>query len=177
MRRRGLRRQRVTVKSVYLFELSATEADLLAEYRISKITAIYSRKPLLVARQLVQTRNRVRQVVRAAELRKILVVLRPAYIKIAQAISSREDLIRPSYLDELSLLQDRISPFSSEVAFGMIEQEPGLSLVELFSEISPQPVAAASLGQVYQARLRKSGQVVAVKCKDQQFKRQFPLTY
>lgn len=44
-----------TAKSGYLFELSATEADSLAEYRISKIAAIYGRKPLLVARRLVQT--------------------------------------------------------------------------------------------------------------------------
>lgn len=58
-------------------------------------------------------------------------------------------MIPPSYLDELSLLQDRISPFSTEVAFNMIEQELGLSLVEIFSEISPEPVAAASLGQVH----------------------------
>ncbi|XP_047159288.1 uncharacterized aarF domain-containing protein kinase At1g71810, chloroplastic [Vigna umbellata] len=170
-----------TAKSGYLFELSATEADSLAEYRIPKIAAIYGRKPLLVARRLVQTglafgkwfglryidtlldRSETMFQVRAAELRKILVELGPAYIKIAQAISSRADLIPPSYLDELSLLQDRINPFSSEVAFSMIEQELGLSLVELFSEISPEPVAAASLGQVYQARLRKSGQVVAVK--------------
>ncbi|CAJ1953253.1 unnamed protein product [Sphenostylis stenocarpa] len=215
-----------TAKSGYLFELTATEADSLAEYRIPKIAAIYSRKPLLVARRLVQTglafgkwfglryidtlldRSESMFQVRAAELRKILVELGPwnfllgfsldlswniyamrcdtsavffkmqwnphkfpssptpsslAYIKIAQAISSRADLIPPSYLDELSLLQDRISPFSSEVAFSMIEKELGLSLVELFSEISPEPVAAASLGQVYQARLRKTGQVVAVK--------------
>ncbi|KAK7315400.1 hypothetical protein VNO77_33946 [Canavalia gladiata] len=170
-----------TAKSGYLFELSATEADSLAEYRISKIAVIYSRKPLTVARRLVQTgiafgkwfglryldtlldRSESMFQVRAADLRKILVELGPAYIKIAQAISSRADLIPPSYLDELSLLQDRISPFSTEVAFNMIEKELGLSLVELFSEISPEPVAAASLGQVYQARLRKTGQVVAVK--------------
>lgn len=101
--------------------------------------------------------------VRAAELRKILVELGPAYVKIAQAVSSRPDLIPPSYLDELSLLQDRITPFASEVAFNTIEQELGLPIDELFSEISPEPVAAASLGQVYQARLRKSGRVVAVK--------------
>lgn len=44
-----------TAKSGYLFELSATEADSLAEYRIPKIAAIYWRKPLLVARRLVQT--------------------------------------------------------------------------------------------------------------------------
>ncbi|KAL0284710.1 UNVERIFIED_CONTAM: putative aarF domain-containing protein kinase, chloroplastic [Sesamum angustifolium] len=102
-------------------------------------------------------------IVRAAELREILVQLGPAYIKIAQAISSRPDLIPPSYLDELSVLQDRIAPFSTEVAFDIIEQELGLPIDELFSEISPEPVAAASLGQVYQARLRYSGKVVAVK--------------
>ena len=44
-----------TAKSGYLFELSATEADSLTEYRVSKIAAIYYRKPLLVARRLVQT--------------------------------------------------------------------------------------------------------------------------
>ncbi|XP_061371389.1 uncharacterized aarF domain-containing protein kinase At1g71810, chloroplastic-like [Gastrolobium bilobum] len=170
-----------TAKSGYLFELSATEADSLAEYRISKIAAIYYRKPLVVARRLLQTgfafgkwfglryldtlfdRSDEMFEVRAAELRRILVELGPAYIKIAQAISSRADLIPPSYLNELSLLQDRISPFSTEIAFSMIEQELGLSLDEIFSEISPEPVAAASLGQVYQARLRKTGQVVAVK--------------
>ncbi|XP_058750066.1 uncharacterized aarF domain-containing protein kinase At1g71810, chloroplastic-like [Vicia villosa] len=170
-----------TAKSGYLFELSATEADSLADYSISKIASIYFRKPLVVARRLFQTGTAFGKwfglryldarfdraddmfQVRAAELRKILVELGPAYIKIAQAISSRSDLIPPSYLDELSLLQDRISPFSTEVAFNMIEQELGLPLVEIFSEISPEPVAAASLGQVYQARLRRTGQVVAVK--------------
>ena len=60
-----------------------------------------------------------------------------------------QDLIPPSYLDELSLLQDRISPFSTEVAFNTIEQELGLPIDEIFSEISPEPIAAASLGQVY----------------------------
>ncbi|POO00293.1 Tyrosine-protein kinase [Trema orientale] len=74
-----------------------------------------------------------------------------------------QDLIPPSYLDELSLLQDRISPFSTEVAINRIEEELGLQIDEIFSEISPEPVAAASLGQVYQARLRRKGQVVAVK--------------
>uniref|UniRef100_A0A0A0K3R9 ABC1 atypical kinase-like domain-containing protein n=1 Tax=Cucumis sativus TaxID=3659 RepID=A0A0A0K3R9_CUCSA len=74
-----------------------------------------------------------------------------------------EDLIPPSYLDELSLLQDQIAPFSSQLAFDTIEQELNIPLDELFSEISPEPTAAASLGQVYQARLRRNGQVVAVK--------------
>ncbi|PIN25287.1 putative unusual protein kinase [Handroanthus impetiginosus] len=170
-----------TQYSGYLFELSSTEAESLIEYNISKIASIYQKKPLILIRRLFQISttlgkwfalryyDRVTEradlmfEVRAAELRKILVQLGPAYIKIAQAISSRPDLIPPSYLDELSLLQDRISPFSTDVAFKTIEQEFGLPIDALFSEISSEPVAAASLGQVYKARLRSSGKVVAVK--------------
>ncbi|WRX30529.1 ABC1 atypical kinase-like domain - like 10 [Theobroma cacao] len=162
-----------TQKSGYLFELTASEAESLTDYSPSRIAAIYRRKPLILLRRLIQigttfgTWFGVRYIdslmersdqmfkVRAAELRKILVELGPAYIKIAQAISSRPDLIPPSYLDELSLLQDQITPFSTEVAFDTIEKELGLPIDELFSEISPEPV--------YQARLRHSGQVVAVK--------------
>jgi aarF domain-containing kinase len=59
-----------------------------------------------------------------------------------------QDVIPPAYLDELSLLQDRIAPFSTESAFNIIEKELGLPLDMIFSEISPEPVAAASLGQV-----------------------------
>jgi len=59
-----------------------------------------------------------------------------------------QDLIPPSYLEELSVLQDRINPFSNEVALNTIEQELGVAIDEIFSEISLDPVAAASLGQV-----------------------------
>ncbi|PWA89821.1 protein kinase superfamily protein [Artemisia annua] len=170
-----------TESSGYLFELSSTEAESLTDYNISKIASIYRNKPFIVLRRLLQIGNTLGKwlvlryidslsersdtmfKVRASQLRAILVKLGPAYIKIAQAISSRPDLVPPSYLDELSLLQDRISPFSTQVAFNMIEKELGLPLDQLFSEISPEPMAAASLGQVYQARLRGSGQLVAVK--------------
>ncbi|XP_056849702.1 uncharacterized aarF domain-containing protein kinase At1g71810, chloroplastic isoform X3 [Raphanus sativus] len=157
-----------TSKSGYLFNLSAEEADSLAEYSFARIDAMYRKKPLILLRRLAQigstfgfwfglrladeALDRSQQMfkVRAAELRKLLVELGP-------------DLIPPVYLDELSLLQDQITPFSTEVAFNMIEDELGLPIDELFSEISPEPVAAASLGQVYQARLRRNGKVVAVK--------------
>jgi aarF domain-containing kinase len=51
-------------------------------------------------------------------------------------------------LEELALLQDRIAPFSTDLALQIIEQELGVTVEQLFTEISPQPVAAASLGQV-----------------------------
>ncbi|XP_070028302.1 uncharacterized aarF domain-containing protein kinase At1g71810, chloroplastic isoform X1 [Nicotiana sylvestris] len=170
-----------TKYSGYVFELNSADEESLTEFNIAKIAAFYQKKPLIVVRRLVQigstlgkwfavrymdiVNERADEMfkIRAAELRKILVQLGPAYVKIAQAISSRPDLVPPLYLDELSQLQDRITPFSSEVAFQIIEKELGMPLDVVFSEISPEPVAAASLGQVYQARLRSSGQVVAVK--------------
>ncbi|WCJ44036.1 Protein kinase superfamily protein [Euphorbia peplus] len=170
-----------TLKSGYMFELSITEADTLNDYDIRRISAIYRRKPLILIRRLFQIgtsfgtwfalryydsladKSDIMFKVRAAQLRQILVELGPAFVKIAQAVSSRSDLIPPSYLDELSLLQDRIAPFSSKLALNTIEKELGVPIDELFSEISPEPIAAASLGQVYQARLRQSEKLVAVK--------------
>jgi len=98
----------------------------------------------------------------AARLREILTRLGPAYIKIGQALSTRPDLVPPAYLEELTLLQDQLPPFPNEVAFRFIEEELGDRPEEIYAEISPQPVAAASLGQVYKGKLR-SGETVAVK--------------
>uniref|UniRef100_A0A1D1ZD80 Putative aarF domain-containing protein kinase At1g71810, chloroplastic n=1 Tax=Anthurium amnicola TaxID=1678845 RepID=A0A1D1ZD80_9ARAE len=170
-----------TKYSGYLFEGGTSEADYLEAYDLQAIASIYRRKPFLVLRRLIQIgttfgrwfglryldrlteRSDDMFKIRATELRMILLELGPAYVKIAQAVSSRPDVIPPAYLEELSLLQDRIAPFSTGTAFNMIEEELGLPIDMLFSEISPEPIAAASLGQVYQARIIPSGQLVAVK--------------
>lgn len=99
---------------------------------------------------------------RAIQLRQILTRLGPTYIKVGQALSTRPDLVRKDFLDELVKLQDRLPPFPTERAFAIIERELDRSIEEIYSQISPEPVAAASLGQVYRARL-KSGEEVAVK--------------
>jgi predicted unusual protein kinase regulating ubiquinone biosynthesis (AarF/ABC1/UbiB family) len=99
---------------------------------------------------------------RAVKLREILTDLGPAYIKIGQALSTRPDLVPPIYLDELTQLQDQLPPFSNDIAYHFIELELGAPAAEVFAELSPDPVAAASLGQVYKGRL-KTGEAVAVK--------------
>jgi predicted unusual protein kinase regulating ubiquinone biosynthesis (AarF/ABC1/UbiB family) len=99
---------------------------------------------------------------RAIRLREILTNLGPAYIKIGQALSTRPDLVPPVYLEELALLQDQLPPFPNEVAFQFIEEELGDRPEKIYAELSPNPVAAASLGQVYKGKLR-SGETVAVK--------------
>ncbi|WP_199247472.1 AarF/ABC1/UbiB kinase family protein [[Phormidium] sp. ETS-05] len=99
---------------------------------------------------------------RATQLRELLTNLGPTFIKVGQALSTRPDLIRQDFLDELILLQDQLPPFDNAIALGIIEQELDRSIEEIYSQISPEPVAAASLGQVYKARLL-TGEVVAVK--------------
>lgn len=99
---------------------------------------------------------------RAVQLRQILTRLGPTFIKVGQALSTRPDLIRKDFLDELVKLQDQLPPFPNETAFAIIESELNRSLSECFDFISPHPVAAASLGQVYQAKLC-TGESVAVK--------------
>jgi predicted unusual protein kinase regulating ubiquinone biosynthesis (AarF/ABC1/UbiB family) len=99
---------------------------------------------------------------RAAQLREIITRLGPAYIKIGQALSTRPDLVPPSYLEELTKLQDQLPPFPNEVAFQFIEEELGDRPENIYAELSPEPIAAASLGQVYKGKL-KTGETVAVK--------------
>lgn len=99
---------------------------------------------------------------RAIQLREMLTELGPTYIKIGQALSTRPDLVPPSYLNELTTLQDQLPSFPNEIAYRFIEEELGADPDEIYGEISPKPIAAASLGQVYRARL-KTGEKVAVK--------------
>ncbi len=99
---------------------------------------------------------------RAAQLRQLLTRLGPTFIKVGQALSTRPDLVRKDFLDELIKLQDQLPPFDNALAFQRIETELDSPLTAIFSQISANPVAAASLGQVYRARLH-SGEEVAVK--------------
>ncbi|XP_072976124.1 protein ACTIVITY OF BC1 COMPLEX KINASE 3, chloroplastic [Typha angustifolia] len=100
---------------------------------------------------------------RAVELRGIFTRLGPTFVKIGQGLSTRPDICPPEYLDELAELQDALPTFPDAEAFSCIERELGLSVDSIYSSITPSPIAAASLGQVYKARLKYSGQLVAVK--------------
>ncbi|OWM85957.1 hypothetical protein CDL15_Pgr012207 [Punica granatum] len=100
---------------------------------------------------------------RGAEFRMMFTRLGPTFVKIGQALSTRPDLCPPEYLSELSELQNALPTFPDAEAFECIERELGQPLDTIFSSISASPIAAASLGQVYKARLRHSRQVVAVK--------------
>ncbi|MDT9339245.1 AarF/ABC1/UbiB kinase family protein [Trichodesmium erythraeum 21-75] len=144
------------------------------------ITAFYSKRPLQVWKRRIDilwtfvlfafnwwldkvTGNAAKnERKRAIWLRGILTNLGPAFIKVGQALSTRPDLASPIYLDELTKLQDQLPAFPNEVAYHFIEEELGFPPKEVYAELTPDPIAAASLGQVYKGKL-KTGEIVAVK--------------
>ncbi|XP_078156493.1 protein ACTIVITY OF BC1 COMPLEX KINASE 1, chloroplastic-like [Carex rostrata] len=100
---------------------------------------------------------------RARQLRNLLCDLGPSFIKAGQVLANRPDIIREDYMNELCILQDDVPSFPNKVAFAIIEEELGQPLEQVFSRISSQTIAAASLGQVYRATLRDTGEDVAIK--------------
>ena len=122
-----------------------------------------------------------RQLKQAQNLSHIFSSLGPTFIKIGQALSNRPDLIGPIYAHELEKLQDQVNPYDSQTAMRIIEKELRLEKLEdLFDFVNldeekftnkekspsstyPKPVASASLGQVYKARLKNTNEIVAVK--------------
>jgi len=108
------------------------------------------------------TRKQGRLQEQALWLRESLIGLGPTFIKIGQALGTRADLLPLEYVKELATLQDQVPAFATAEAFAIIESELGRSVHEAYPEIDSEPIAAASLGQVYRARLA-TGEEVAVK--------------
>jgi predicted unusual protein kinase regulating ubiquinone biosynthesis (AarF/ABC1/UbiB family) len=98
----------------------------------------------------------------AVWLKEKLIELGPTFIKIGQSMGTRADLLPLPFVKELGTLVDQVPPFPNDVAFAIMEHELGKKINEVYNEFELEPVAAASLGQVYRARLH-TGEEVAVK--------------
>jgi len=104
---------------------------------------------------------------RGARLRLALEALGPIFVKFGQILSTRPDLIPEDIVAELKNLQDNVAPFPTETALKLIEEQLGQPISEMFAEFSAKPLAAASIAQVYAARLfgenSEAGKEVVVK--------------
>ena len=92
----------------------------------------------------------------------VITDLGPCYIKLGQALSTRPDLVRQDWLTELTNLQDNLPPFEHKIALEILEKELGSQANILFDDFPSEPIASASLGQVYKAKL-SNNYYVAVK--------------
>ena len=98
-----------------------------------------------------------------ARVRLAFEELGPVFIKFGQLLSTRQDLVPPEYIFELSKLQSQVKPFAGADARAIVERSLKGPLEEFFTEFSEEAVASASIAQVHKAVLRENNQVVAVK--------------
>ncbi len=98
-----------------------------------------------------------------ARLRRTIESLGGLWIKFGQLLSLRHDLYPPAFCLELMGVQDKAKGFPGHVARRVIEEAYGVPVEAVFEWFDDQPVAAASIGQVHRARLRRGRRDVAVK--------------
>lgn len=96
------------------------------------------------------------------KVRRVIEELGPTYVKLGQILSTRKDLVDQDIIDELSKLRDSVEAFDTEIARNIFKEEIGESVDDIFKEFNNNPLAAASIGQVYQAKL-ETGENVIVK--------------
>ena len=124
------------------------------------------KQPLLRLLSYILSLGRTQSQPRGERLRLALEGLGPIFVKFGQVMSTRRDLLPEDIAEELAKLQDRVPPFSSQIAVATIERAFGRSVAEIFVEFDHVPVASASIAQVHFALLQnKEGDVqeVAVK--------------
>lgn len=103
----------------------------------------------------VTTRGR-----RAYHVRKAFEELGPTFVKLGQMLSTRADLLPPEYIAELSRLQDAVAPAPFPDMRRVLEMELGASIEAIYDHFDDVPLAAASIGQVYTARLKDGAEVI-----------------
>jgi predicted unusual protein kinase regulating ubiquinone biosynthesis (AarF/ABC1/UbiB family) len=84
----------------------------------------------------------------------------PTFIKLAQLLSTRADLLPQPYIEALTRLQDKVEPFPFTEVEQIVANELGVRISKAFSYFEATPIAAASLGQVHRAALRDGREVV-----------------
>jgi ubiquinone biosynthesis protein len=98
----------------------------------------------------------------AQRFRMALDELGPTFAKLGQILSTRPDLLPPSFIEELSSLQERVTPLTEAEVVSVMERELGVPWEDVFESIDPEPLAAGTIAQVHRATL-ESGERVVVK--------------
>ncbi|MFD2785163.1 ABC1 kinase family protein [Hymenobacter rubripertinctus] len=140
-------------------------AEVLIRYGFEDVvtsTALRRLVPQSRRRSWREGEQAVFETTRWERIRMIIEELGPTFIKLAQALSNRADLLPQALIDEFEKLQSNVPPFPVTQARQIIEQELGCPLEDVFDEFDEVPLGSASIGQVHGARLR-TGEKVVVK--------------
>lgn len=128
---------------------------IVLRYGLDELVLTSFQKPGLRLLARIVSVGRDLSAPRGQRLREALEHLGPIFVKFGQVLSTRRDLLPPDIADELAFLQDRVPPFSSDVAVSTIERAFGRPLNEIFVEFTHKPVASASIAQVHFAVVKE----------------------
>ncbi len=126
---------------------------VVLRYGLDELVLTSFEKPWLRILARVLSVGRNLEAPRGQRLREALERLGPIFVKFGQVLSTRRDLMPLDIADELARLQDRVPPFSSDVAVAIIEKALGKPVGQIFSTFERVPVASASIAQVHFAKL------------------------
>jgi ubiquinone biosynthesis protein len=138
-------------------------AEVLLRYGFEDVvTTTPLRRLVSQARRLSWQRadRQVFETTRWERVRLIIEELGPTFIKLAQALSNRADLLPEALIDEFEKLQSNVPPFDTALARQIIEEELGRPISEVFIEFDDTTLGSASIGQVHRARLLTGEEVV-----------------
>lgn len=133
-------------------------AWLLIKYGNSNLVKTAGLEEVLTHQEMFADKNG--QKANADELATDLEKLGPTFVKLGQLLSTRPDFVPPVYLTALSRLQDNCEVFPFTEVEQIVVSELGVRLSKAFSEFNPEPIAAASFGQIHYAVMRNGREVV-----------------
>ncbi|NMY75301.1 AarF/UbiB family protein [Pseudomonas sp. WS 5071] len=96
----------------------------------------------------------------AQRVRMALETLGPTFIKCGQILASRSDILPPAWVTELQALHSQVATLPWEALQAQVLEDLGGALEEVFAAFDTHPLAAASMAQVYRARLHNGEEVV-----------------
>ncbi|MCB2409008.1 ABC1 kinase family protein [Hymenobacter lucidus] len=139
--------------------------EVLVRYGFEDVVTSTALRRLVTQKRRLSWQHAERPVFETSRWERVRMVIEelgPTFIKLAQAMSNRPDLLPEALIDEFQKLQSDVPPFDVQVARQIIERELGQPIAEVFSEFEEKPLGSASIGQVHRARLL-TGEDVVVK--------------
>lgn len=135
-------------------------AYVLIKYGFSFIVEKLNIEGIAYKIPIFDTTENIKNMSTGERLTFALEELGPTYIKIGQILSTRKDLLDQDIIDELSKLRDDTGKFPTGIALEIFEEEIGQGVKQVFSHFNEEPIAAASIGQVYEATLNTGEEVI-----------------
>lgn len=135
-------------------------AGVLISFGVDGLVAQLGLHTLLPSQKQIELAHKNKSV--PERLRHAIEALGPTYVKLGQILATRHDLLGPEWTRELEKLHNHVAPVAWEDIEPQLTEDLGASPYELFAEFNPEPIAAASMAQIYRATL-KTGQEVVLK--------------